>query len=95
MLAIQVLFVLMFSGLPPTSPKLPLIVLKTAINPTANVEISHSVTIASSPQAVGYSSWLGYWQSFNGVVMTTAPDPNGGSNQFPNPPSPSGSMIVQ
>lgn len=72
MLPIQTLLLLMFSALPPVNPQLPLIVLKTAINATANTAISQSITIVT-PKAVGYSQWLGYWQSFNGIIMTTAP----------------------
>ncbi len=80
MLLIQLTF--LFFTLPPTPPvALPLVVLTTSISVTTNTEISNSITLAT-PLAVGYSSWLGNWNSFNAILMTVPPAAGGGSS-FP------------
>lgn len=78
---------LIFAGLPPVNPQLPLVVLKTNISATSNTEILHSVTLVS-PQAVGYSSWLGNFLSFNAILTTSAPAPGSGcAGSFPCTPN--------
>ncbi len=76
---------LIFAGLPPSNPQLPLVVLKTNVSVTSNAQISNSITLAS-PLGVGYSSWLGTFLSLNAVLTTTAPGSGGGSS-FPGTPT--------
>ncbi len=72
-------------ALPITNPQLPQVVIKNSINPTANTEISSSITIAAAPKAVGYSQWLGYWQAFNAILLVTSSQI--GDNAFPSIPA--------
>lgn len=69
---------MLFAGLPPSNPQLPLVILKTSISATSNTEILHTVTLVGPPQAIGYSSWLGNFLSFNGILTTAAPPPGSG-----------------
>ncbi len=72
----------LFITLPPTPPvALPLVVLRTSISATSNTQISNSITVVT-PQAVGFSSWTGNWDSFNAILMTVPPAAGGGSS-FP------------
>lgn len=84
------LAILIFA-LPPVNPQLPLVVLKTSISATDNTAISSTITLVT-PQAIGYSSWAGHFQSFN-AVLTASPPTDGsgcsgsGAGSFPCSPS--------
>lgn len=71
MLIILLIYGFLAVTLPPTAPvALPLVVLKTQISVTENTQIDNSITVVT-PKSVGYSQWLGEWQSFNAILSTT------------------------
>lgn len=87
MLTTFVAVMLLAVVLPPTNPIAPLILLNSTVSVSSNTEISHSVAIASSPQAVGYSSWLGTWNVVT-AILTAGPSPPNTPCAHSNPCSP-------